>query len=193
MYGVLPILAVILVLKVLNTRLANRLEQMATTDALTGVLSRAVLADRAAALRSRLSKGTQRLAVLMVDLDHFKRVNDTLGHAAGDAVLRRAADLLRAALRPDALLARYGGEEFVAIVPVGDLGLACQVAERLRLVLAQSPWEELMPGLQTVTASVGVTVLETGESLDQALSRADEALYRAKHAGRNQVQVGAPA
>jgi diguanylate cyclase (GGDEF)-like protein len=127
----------------------------------------------------------------MVDLDNFKTVNDTLGHAAGDQVLRRAAELLRSALRHDALLVRYGGEEFVAIVPVADLALACQVAERLRVVLAQAPWGELIPGLQAVTTSVGVTLLEVGEPMEQALSRADEALYRAKSGGRNQVQVGA--
>jgi len=190
MYGVLPILAVILVLNVLNARLQNRLQQMAMTDALTGALSRSALADGAAALRDRLSTGPRRLAVLMVDLDNFKTVNDTLGHATGDQVLRRAAELLRSALRHDALLVRYGGEEFVAIVPVADLALACQVAERLRVVLAQAPWGKLIPGLQAVTTSVGVTLLEVGEPMEQALSRADEALYRAKSGGRNQVQVG---
>ena len=191
MYGVLPILAVILLLNVLNARLQSRLHQLAMTDALTGTLSRAALAEGAALLRARLSAGRQRLAVLMVDLDNFKAVNDTLGHAAGDQVLRRAAVMLRSAMRPDALLARYGGEEFVVMVPVTDLDAACQVAERLRVLLAQAPWNDLQPGLQGLTTSVGVTLLETGEPMERALSRADEALYRAKNGGRNQVQVGA--
>jgi diguanylate cyclase (GGDEF)-like protein len=105
-------------------------------------------------------------------------------------VLRFAADMLRSALRRDALLARYGGEEFVALVPVPDLQSASQVAERMRLVLARMAWADVVRGLQGVTASVGVTLLEPAEPMDQALSRADAALYRAKNGGRNQVQVG---
>jgi|GEM_PF-4755492 len=190
MYGVLPILTVILVQNVLNARLQNRLHQLAMTDALTGAMSRAALAEEAKLLRSRLSAGQRSLAVVMVDLDHFKSINDTLGHAAGDKVLRFAAEMLRSALRRDALLARYGGEEFVALVPVADPQSATQVAERMRQVLLQTAWEGVAPGLQGVTASVGVTLLEPAEPMDQALSRADAALYRAKNGGRNQVQVG---
>jgi diguanylate cyclase (GGDEF)-like protein len=160
------------------------------TDALTGAMSRVGLAEEAELLRSRLSTGQRRLAVLMVDMDHFKAINDTLGHAAGDKVLRCAAEMLRSALRRDALLARYGGEEFVAMVPVADLQSACQVAERMRRLLAQAPWADVVPGLQGLTASVGVTLLEDAEPMERALSRADEALYRAKNGGRNQVQVG---
>lgn len=190
MYGVLPILTVILVQNVLNARLQTRLHQLAMTDALTGAMNRTALAEEAELLRCRLSTGQRRLAVLMVDLDHFKTINDTLGHAAGDKVLRFAADMLRSALRRDALLARYGGEEFVALVPVPDLQSASQVAERMRLVLARMAWADVVRGLQGVTASVGVTLLEPAEPMDQALSRADAALYRAKNGGRNQVQVG---
>jgi diguanylate cyclase (GGDEF)-like protein len=190
MYGVLPILTVILVLNVLNARLQNRLHQLAMTDALTGAMSRAALAEEAELLRARLSAGQRSLAVVMIDMDHFKSINDTLGHAAGDTVLRHAAEMLRSALRRDALLARYGGEEFVAMVPVADLQSASQVAERMRLVLAQTAWDDVVPGLRSVTASVGVTILEPTEPMESALSRADEALYRAKNGGRNQVQVG---
>jgi diguanylate cyclase (GGDEF)-like protein len=190
MYGLLPILTVILVLNVLNDRLQSRLHQLAMTDALTGAMSRVGLAEEAELLRSRLSTGQRRLAVLMVDMDHFKAINDTLGHAAGDKVLRCAAEMLRSALRRDALLARYGGEEFVAMVPVADLQSACQVAERMRRLLAQAPWADVVPGLQGLTASVGVTLLEDAEPMERALARADEALYRAKNGGRNQVQVG---
>jgi diguanylate cyclase (GGDEF)-like protein len=104
-------------------------------------------------------------------------------------VLRHAAEDIRAQLRPDALLARYGGEEFVALVPVADLPSARRVAERMRRGLEHTVWSDVVPGLMKVTASVGVTLLAHGESLEPALARADEALYRAKHGGRNQVQV----
>jgi diguanylate cyclase (GGDEF)-like protein len=190
MYGVLPILFAMLLLNVLNARLQARLHQRAMTDALTGALSRLALAEGAAALIERLRASGQRLAVVMVDLDHFKQVNDRFGHTSGDAVLRQAAERLLAQLRPEALLARYGGEEFVALVPVDDLPVARRVAERLRTALGETPWDALVPGLQAVTASLGVTLLEPGETLERALARADEALYRAKNGGRNQVQVG---
>ena len=190
LYGVLSALTTMLMFSNVGGRLHAKLRHRATTDALTGVLSRLALAEGAAALAERLPAAGQRLAVVMVDLDHFKQVNDRLGHASGDVVLREAAKLLRAQLRPEAMLARYGGEEFVALVPVDDLPLARCVAERLRLALAEATWGEIVPGLKAVTASVGVTLLEPGESLERALARADEALYRAKKAGRDQVQVG---
>jgi diguanylate cyclase (GGDEF)-like protein len=190
MYGVLPIVFAMLMFNVLAARLQARLHQRAMTDALTGVLSRLALAEGAAGLLERLHGSGQRLAVVMVDLDHFKQVNDRLGHASGDAVLRHAAQRLQASLRPQALLARYGGEEFVALVPVEDLPVARRVAERLRTSLHEAAWGSLVPGLSGVTASFGVTLLEPRESIERALARADEALYRAKNAGRNQVQVG---
>ena len=114
----------------------------------------------------------------------------THGHAGGDAVLRHAAQVLQTQLRAEALLARYGGEEFVALAPVSDLPLARRVAERMRQGLEQTNWWDVLPGLVKVTASVGVTLLASDESLEHALARADEALYRAKTGGRNQVQVG---
>jgi diguanylate cyclase (GGDEF)-like protein len=117
-------------------------------------------------------------------------VNDRHGHAAGDAVLRRAAALLQAQLRPEALLVRYGGEEFLALVPVEDLPVARRVAERMREAIAQAAWNDVAPSLGRVTASVGVTLLGVDEPLDVALERADQAQYRAKNGGRNQVQVG---
>lgn len=189
LYGMLPILFAMLLLNVLNARLQARLQQRAMTDPLTGTLNRLALAEGAVGLIGRM-RGSERLAVVMIDLDHFKQVNDRLGHASGDAVLRHAAALLRDQLRPEALLARFGGEEFVVLVPVPDLPGASRVAERLRSALSDSPWDILVPGLQSLTASLGLTLLEPAESVERALARADEALYRAKHGGRNQVQVG---
>jgi diguanylate cyclase (GGDEF)-like protein len=189
MYGVLPILFVLLIFNIIHARQRMRLHERAMTDQLTGALSRHALAEGAGPLiaAGRAVGGT--LAVVMLDLDHFKRVNDEHGHAAGDAVLRRAAGLLRSQLRADALLVRYGGEEFVALAPVDDLVTARRVAERLRQSLIDERWGRVVDGLAGVTASVGLTLLASDESFERALSRADEALYRAKNAGRNQVQV----
>jgi diguanylate cyclase (GGDEF)-like protein len=105
-------------------------------------------------------------------------------------VLRHAVQVLQAQLRGEALLARYGGEEFVVLVPVSDLPVARRVAERMRRALEETTWPDVVPGLIKVTASLGVTLLARDESLEHALARADEALYRAKNGGRNQVQVG---
>lgn len=189
-YGVIPVVFAMLFNNVINARLQDRLHQRAMTDHLTGALSRHALADGALLMIASDREGHGRLAVVMVDLDHFKQVNDAHGHVAGDIVLRHAAEDIRAQLRPDALLARYGGEEFVALVPVADLPSARRVAERMRRGLEQTVWSDVVPGLMRVTASVGVTLLNPGESLEHALARADEALYRAKNGGRNQVQVG---
>jgi len=189
MYGVLPILVLLLLFNVLNARLQQRLHERAMTDHLTGAMSRHALAEGAGPLITASRAQAGALAVIMVDLDHFKRINDELGHAAGDRVLAHVARLLRTQLRGEALLARYGGEEFVALAPVQDLVIARRVAERLRQVLIDERWGEVVTGLDAVTASVGLTLLAGDESFERALARADEALYRAKNAGRNQVQV----
>ncbi len=190
LYGVLPVVFAMLLHNVINARLLARLQLRAMTDHLTGALSRHALAEGASALMARHLQGAGRLAAIMVDLDLFKQINDRHGHAGGDAVLRHAARVLQAQLRGDALLARYGGEEFVALVPVSDLPVARRVAERMRQHLEQTCWPDVLPGLVAVTASLGVTLLASDESLEDALARADEALYRAKNGGRNQVQVG---
>jgi diguanylate cyclase (GGDEF)-like protein len=190
LYGVMSVVFATLINNVISARLQARLHQRAVTDHLTGALSRHALAEGAATLLASDRDGHSRLAVIMVDLDHFKRINDEHGHASGDAVLRHATKSMQAQLRPEALLVRYGGEEFVALVPVSDLPCARQVAERMRQGLQGLVWSDVVPGLQQVTASVGVTLLAGDESLERALARADDALYRAKNGGRNQVQTG---
>jgi len=190
LYGVLPVVFATLLHNVINARLLARLHQRAMTDHLTGSLSRHALADGASTLIAHARQGDGRLAVIMVDFDHFKQINDRHGHAGGDAVLRQAAQVLQAQLRGEALLARYGGEEFVVLAPVSDLPVARRVAERMRQALEETSWPDVQPGLNKVTASLGVTLLARDESLEHALARADEALYRAKNGGRNQVQVG---
>ncbi|MGZ5250678.1 MAG: diguanylate cyclase [Caldimonas sp.] len=190
LYGVLPVVFAMLLHNVINARLLARLHQRAMTDHLTGSLSRHALADGASTLIAHARQADGGLAVIMVDFDHFKQINDRHGHAGGDSVLRHAVQVLQAQLRGEALLARYGGEEFVVLAPVPDLPVARRVAERMRQALEETAWSDVVPGLIKVTASLGVTLLARDESLEHALARADEALYRAKNGGRNQVQVG---
>lgn len=189
-YGVLPIVLSTMVLLMVNAELRTRLSMRAATDELTGALTRRALREQADEHLVRTRRGRQETAVLMLDLDHFKLINDRYGHGTGDVVLRHAAGLWRDALRADSLLARIGGEEFVALVPVEDLRAARLIAERLRSAIDQAPWPTLTGTTVHATASVGVTLALDGETLDTSLQRADEAMYRAKREGRNQVQVG---
>jgi len=167
MYGVLPVVFATLLHNVINARLLVRLHQRAMVDQLTGSLSRHALADGAATLIAAARQGEDRLAVIMLDLDLFKQINDRHGHAGGDAVLRHAAQVLQVQLRGDALLVRYGGEEFVALAPVSDLHSARRVAERMRMGLEQTSWTDVLPGLVTVGDLV---VCE--EALDRVAHRA---------------------
>lgn len=189
LYGVLPMVFALLFMNVVNARLRARLQRRVMTDHLTGAMSREALTESAGALVAELRLAQCELAVVMIDLDHFKGINDRHGHAAGDAVLRRATTILRQQLRTDALLARYGGEEFLALLPVHDLPAARRVAERMRVALAEAPWPTLADAGLRVTASFGVALLGPDETLQQAVVRADEAMYRAKAGGRNQVQA----
>jgi diguanylate cyclase (GGDEF)-like protein len=191
-YGVLPIVAATLLLSLVNARLRHHLNVRATTDELTGAMTRRALRELAPGLMAGHRHAGRRLTLLMLDLDHFKTINDQFGHASGDLVLQHTAATLRAQLRPDALLARYGGEEFVALLPVDELRTARQIAERLREAVATTEWRAAdgRKMTVTVTVSVGVSLLGEDEAFDAALQRADEALYRAKRDGRNQVQVG---
>ena len=186
LYGVLPILVSMLLMALVNAQLREQLLQRASTDELTGALTRRAVREQAAPHIAHTRRRTQESAVMMFDLDHFKRINDTHGHPVGDEVLRQAAVVLRRHLRPESLFARYGGEEFIAVVPVLDLPAARRVAERLREAVATTPMGA--EGALQVTVSVGITLVDPGEDLDVALQRADAALYRAKHEGRNQVQ-----
>jgi diguanylate cyclase (GGDEF)-like protein len=162
------------------------LQTIALTDALTGVGNRRSLEEslEAAALGAT---GTGPLSVLMIDLDLFKLLNDRLGHAAGDACLRRVATVLHGTLaRPGDLLARYGGEEFVALLHDTDQAGAAAVAERLRAAVEGLRIAHPASPSGTVTVSVGAATAERPEGLIEA---ADRALYEAKRAGRNAVRT----
>jgi diguanylate cyclase (GGDEF)-like protein len=187
-YGVIPIIIASLVLNLLNADLNERLHARALTDELTGLMTRRGLLELAPSRQAKSLREGQSVALLMLDIDHFKRINDQHGHAAGDEVLRHAAKLIGKMVRGDALVTRYGGEEFVVLLTVSELQAAMRVAERVRSAVASARCRShgtLLP----LTVSIGVTIWADGEPLAAALQRADEALYRAKAAGRNQVDA----
>jgi len=184
-FATVPFVLTISALAIANSRLAAELERLVGTDDLTGLVSRRVLFERGEAMLERLPADGC-LAVLMIDLDEFKRVNDAHGHATGDGVLRHVARLLREALRDDSLIVRYGGDEFCALVPVSSEAAAFVVGERLRHALAATPCPLVQPPV-AITASIGVTVHRQGSSLRERLAEADRRAYNAKASGRNQV------
>jgi diguanylate cyclase (GGDEF)-like protein len=189
-YAVLPIVVASLLLNTVGARLHQQLKSRASTDELTGVLMRRALREMAPAAIARAHAAGREAALVMMDLDHFKAINDEQGHVVGDEVLHHTAQVLQAQLRPDALLGRFGGEEFMLLVEVADITGARAVAERLRLAMASSPWRPKGGKQVDITISVGVALVGHGEGLDTALMRADEALYRAKRGGRDRVEVG---
>ncbi|WP_050920798.1 GGDEF domain-containing protein [Deinococcus gobiensis] len=151
----------------------------AAQDALTGLANRRAAEERLLALEA----SGQAYALVLFDLDHFKRINDEHGHAVGDQVLRSCADHALRTLPPEALAARWGGEEFLLILPGPGADLSLKVAEKLQACLAAQPIRPVGP----ITASFGVAYGQPGESGAALLDRADAALYRAKAAGRNTV------
>jgi diguanylate cyclase (GGDEF)-like protein len=159
----------------------DELRAAALVDPLTHLLNRRGLD---AALATSPFQGS----VLMVDIDHFKQINDQYGHAAGDDVLERMGRLLADVLREGDLLCRYGGEEFLAVLPRTSLAEAAFVGQRLRAAAAGHAWDVVVDGLDVVTVSVGVAAY-TGHSVRSAVREADRALYQAKRAGRNRVIV----
>ncbi|GBD44950.1 putative diguanylate cyclase YegE [bacterium HR40] len=163
------------------------LRRLATIDELTELANRRQFFDRGRRLLERARRHDQRVALLLFDLDHFKQINDSHGHAAGDLVLRRVADICRSTLRSHDLVARLGGEEFAVLLIDTDREEALAVAERLRTAIATADIRYGEHRL-AVTISVGIAVPEAGrEDLEACLAAADRALYRAKHEGRNRV------
>jgi diguanylate cyclase (GGDEF)-like protein len=167
--------------------LHQQLQAAARTDAKTGLLNAAAWQREADTELSRARRTTVPLAVLIIDIDHFKRVNDTHGHLVGDQVLIAVANTLVSQLRDYDVVGRFGGEEFVALLPGADTVEACRVAERLRNRVRRLavPAED---GTATVTISVGVSLFRThGQDLIELMAAADLALYRAKESGRDRV------
>lgn len=164
----------------------HRLSEEVSTDALTQVANRRGLAQAFEAEVARARREAAALAVGLIDIDNFKRLNDTLGHAAGDVALKSLAAAVRERLRPQDHLARFGGEEFVVILPGTGLEEAAQALTRLQRSLTEALF--LHEGREVfVTFSAGVTAWREGEALEPALERADQALYEAKRTGKNRT------
>jgi diguanylate cyclase (GGDEF)-like protein len=173
--------------------LEGELRRLALSDTLTGLANRPAVAAHGQALTVAAARRGLPLSVVGIDVDHFKRINDTYGHATGDRVLATLASRLQGQVRGDLDLAgRVGGEEFLILLPRTDLIGAEVIAERIRAELAALPIET-NAGLIPVTASFGVAQWRTGEDFDDLLGRCDEALYAAKRAGRNRVCQAADA
>jgi diguanylate cyclase (GGDEF)-like protein len=164
---------------------AAKLEELATTDALTGAYNRRKFNELILAEIERVRRYGHPLSLFILDIDHFKRINDTRGHETGDEVLVVLAGLIRAGIRATDSLARWGGEEFVVLSPEVTVEEAMGLAERLRA--AAGTHEYSFVG--KVTASIGVAQHRAGETADELFARADEALYRAKQGGRDRVEL----
>jgi len=168
----------------------EELRTLVRRDALTGLPNRFAANERIKEAYADVRRGVAPYAVLMVDIDHFKHINDSWGHAQGDAVLTRVAGVILHTLRETDFVARVGGEEFVVVLPRTGPAQALQVAEKIRVAVADTPIEPV----GHVTVSVGLTVASpSDEAEDSAVRRADMLLYKAKQDGRNQVASAPPA
>ena len=164
-------------------RLELKLRQLATTDPLTGAFNRRYLRHVMETETNRAQRYARPLALVMFDIDHFKRINDNFGHDQGDAVLKVVAALTVQRLRHSDVFARWGGEEFMILAPETALPQAIALAETLRAALRDAPF----PGIGPVTASFGVAEYRPGETVDQWLKRVDERVYQVKREGRNHI------
>ena len=180
-----------------NLELAYDLEQariyaenMASTDVLTGLNNRRAFFDKAASLFAYCKRNQQPISALMLDIDHFKIINDTYGHAAGDVALRNLAQLLKTHLRDSDIPCRFGGEEFVVLLPNTNVLEAMEMANLLKIRMMESTIALADNNAQSLTASFGVA--EHGETVEDLLNNADKAMYCAKNNGRNYVMAFCP-
>jgi diguanylate cyclase (GGDEF)-like protein len=182
-YAVFVLLKDAGVLQDIVQRALDDMEQQARTDPLTGLLNRRALTDVATRAMAQARRRASPVSAVLVDIDHFKRINDAHGHAAGDAVLVAAARLFESQLRAGDICARLGGEEFLVLLPDTSAAQAGVVAEKLRRALEAAPASTGAP----LTASFGVCSSEGLDDFGAVLQAADRALYRAKADGRNRV------
>ena len=176
-----------------RSELAKRLEEQAITDALTSLSNRRRFDEAIQTEWGRARRYGDHFALLLIDLDRFKQVNDRLGHLLGDEVLVRVARVLRSEVRSEDIVARYGGDEMAVIALAADARKARELGDRLRQKVAAAP---MPPGVPPVTISIGVAATSGGSgpsSLEELIARADAALYRAKEGGRNRVETDLPA
>jgi diguanylate cyclase (GGDEF)-like protein len=169
-----------------STILQRRTETRAARDGLTGAMNRASFTGHARREIGQHRRINSNVSLLFVDVDRFKRINDTYGHETGDRVLKRIIRLARCCLRSGDTVARWGGEEFVVLLPATDLNGALLIAEKIRYRIEVEQFDALATGLR-VTVSIGCAEISNGEGLDELVARADRALYEAKHQGRNQT------
>lgn len=166
----------------------SKLQLLATYDELTGLHNRRYILERITEKLPEIRRHQLDCCVVIMDVDHFKQVNDKYGHAAGDDVLRTTAQVLTRELRHGDVIARYGGEEFLILLPMTELASARLLVERLRSIIEKQI--HLLEGKKaTVTASFGITQFYSQDTADKMIDRADKALYQAKMAGRNCVKV----
>ena len=161
---------------------------MATIDELTGLYNRRALLSRLLEELNRAERYGHYFSILLLDIDDFKQVNDTYGHQVGDAILHGFGEFLRHSLRDSDFPARFGGEEFICFLPATDSKQAVSVGEKIRSFLAQNSLCSKKSGLSLrITVSIGVSSFISGDSLDSLIKRADDALYQAKHQGKNRI------
>jgi len=188
---VIEILLPVSLLLLTSERLLRNLEQQARHDSLTGILNRRAFLDRAEEECARAIRHSRPAAVLLLDIDHFKQINDTSGHHAGDETLRAVVATIKATLRKEDLFCRFGGEEFCLLLPDVDLAGGARLAERIRALVAalRVPFDarELCVTVSIGAAAIGLTL----PSIQAALKAADLALYGAKSSGRDRVEVAA--
>ncbi len=178
---------------VLQTTLARE-QELARTDPLTGINNRRHLFEIAEHEVEVAVRYEQPMAVMMYDIDHFKKVNDTFGHSVGDLILQRVTKIVRDELRSADVIGRYGGEEFIVILPMTNTQQAFQLAERIRINVAKLHIETTK-GMAAVTLSIGIVELNnatSAETVESIFRRADEAMYAAKQAGRNRTEISVP-
>jgi diguanylate cyclase (GGDEF)-like protein len=167
----------------------EKMARLATTDFLTGMVNRRAFFDQVEAARMLARRLCQPVALMMIDIDHFKDLNDRFGHATGDEALVVFADSARQTLREHDILGRLGGEEFALAMPGTGLEGALLAAERLRVAVTEAH-VPTSGNPYTMTVSIGVVLVDPNEPLTVALARADHALYAAKRSGRNRVEPG---
>ncbi len=175
--------------KELESDLYEQEEIMSFTDGLTGLYLRRYFTDRAHEELERAHKSKENLALMLIDIDHFKRCNDTYGHMVGDVVLKEVAHRIKESIREIDLVARYGGEEFTILVPEKDKESVLLVAERIRQAVCDKEIFAYDENLYT-SVSIGISLYpEHGKDLQVLIDKADHAMYASKKAGRNKVTV----
>ena len=168
---------------------AAKAERLASIDPLTNVSNRRKFDEELARQVALSHTDEMPLCLMMIDIDHFKAINDRFGHRTGDAVLVQFAELLTTMVRSTDIVARYGGEEFAIILPLAPLGNAYEIAERIRVAAQNTTWDYVGAAGLALTSSFGIADIRDGDTVVDLVNRADEMLYEAKRRGRNRTMI----